>query len=118
MRGVLRNRIVADGVALANVELRWLFARFTLLGQQWAIGTNVFGDFGITTQNYEVDKNGVPDDVRTDYFRNGNDKPHGSAGIGLKIHKDSNFIISADYGRAMSGDDGDNGFYVNLNYLF
>ncbi len=118
MRGVLRNRIVADGVALANVEFRWVFTRFELLGQQWGIGTNVFGDFGMTTQNYRIRTDGVPDDLRADYFRTGNDKPHASAGIGLKIHMNSNFIISADYGHAMSSDDGASGLYINLNYLF
>ncbi len=118
MRGVLRNRIVADGIALANVEFRWVFTRFELLGQQWGIGTNIFGDFGMTTQNYKIRTDGVPDDLRSDYFRTCNDKPHASAGIGLKIHMNSNFIISADYGHAMKSDDGTNGIYVNLNYLF
>lgn len=118
MRGVKRNRIVADGVALANVELRWIIKRLELFGQQWAIGSNVFTDWGVTTQDYKVDSCGVPASEAADFLREGNDKPHGSAGLGLKIHMNSNFIVSADYGHALSGDDGASGFYVNLNYLF
>lgn len=118
MRGVKRNRIVADGIALANVELRWIINRFELLGQQWAIGTNVFTDWGMATQNYKIDTGGVPGDEAGDFFRSGNDKPHGSAGVGLKIHMNSNFIVSADYGHALKGDDGAGGLYINLNYLF
>lgn len=118
MRGVMRNRIVADGVAMANVELRWLIKRFQLLGQQWAIGTNIFADLGTTTQNYKVNLDGVPADLRDAYFRSGNDKLHSSAGLGLKIHMNSNFIVSADFGKAMSSDDGNTGIYVMLNYLF
>lgn len=118
LRGVKRNRIVADGVALANIEMRWIIKRMELFGQQWAIGTNVFTDWGMTTQEYNIDTGGVPSEEIGDFFRGGNDRPHGSAGIGLKIHMNSNFIVSADYGHALSGDDGAGGFYVNLNYLF
>lgn len=118
MRGVKRNRIVADGVALANIELRWLIRRFELLGQQWVIGTNIFTDWGMTTQDYDVDISGVPSDQSADFFRTGADRPHGSAGIGLKVHMNSNFIVSADYGHALSSDDGAGGIYVCLNYLF
>lgn len=118
LRGVLRNRIVADGVAMANVEARWLFARFNLLGQQWALGVNAFGDMGIATQEYDCDTSGVPDDLRATYFRTGSDNLHGSLGAGLKIHMNANFIVSADYGRALRADDGEGGFYVYMNYLF
>ena len=118
LRGVLRNRIVADGVAMANVEVRWLFARFKLLGQQWALGVNAFGDMGIATQEYDCDTSGVPDDLRATYFRTGSDNLHGSLGAGLKIHMNANFIVSADYGRALRSDDGAGGFYVYMNYLF
>lgn len=118
MRGVNRNRITADGIALANVEFRWLFARFRLLNQQWGIGTNLFCDLGMTTQNYEVNTDGVPEDQHDLFFRQGNDNMHGSAGVGIKIHMNANFIISADYGHAFNSDDGTGGFYVNMNYLF
>lgn len=78
----------------------------------------MYTDWGVTTQDYKIDTGGVPSAEAGDFLREGNDKPHGSAGLGLKIHMNSNFIVSADYGHALSGDDGASGFYVNLNYLF
>lgn len=125
MRGIKRNRVVADGVALGNVEFRWLPISFNLFGQRWDIGTNIFADFGITTQEYEVNTEKMPiaTDLargfeRSDYFRSGSDCLHSSLGLGLKIHMNHNFIISADYGKALRADDGSGGFYVQLNYLF
>ncbi len=118
MRGTTRNRIVADGVALANVEYRWLLTRFEWQKAQWAIGLNVFGDFGLTTQEYDVDLSGVPTEQREWLFRTGHDCLHTSAGLGLKIHMNTNFIISADFGKSVRKDDGKQGFYVTMNYLF
>lgn len=118
LRGVMRNRITADGIAMANIEARWLFVRFGLLKQQWAVGVNAFTDMGITTQEYDVDTSAVPQDVKDQYFRSGADHLHTSAGLGLKVHMNANFIVSVDYGKALSPDDGNGGFYVNMNYLF
>lgn len=118
LRGVTRNRVTADGVAMINIEMRWLFAHFGLAGQQWAVGTNIFADCGMTTQEYDADLSAVPQDQRPLFFRDGRDKPHTSAGLGLKIHMNSNFIVSADYGRAMNADDGTGGLYICMNYLF
>ena len=118
LRGVMRNRVTADGVAMANVELRWLFAHFGLAGQQWAVGANFFADCGMTTQEYDADLSAVPQEQKRLFFRGGNDTPHTSAGLGIKVHMNSNFIVSADYGRAMSADDGAGGLYICMNYLF
>ncbi|MBQ3634159.1 MAG: BamA/TamA family outer membrane protein [Bacteroidales bacterium] len=118
MRGVARNRIVGDGVAMANVEYRWILKRFQWLGAQWAVGTNIFGDFGITTQDYKVDMAGVPDEERSMLFRTGDDCIHSSVGMGLKLHFNTNFIVSCDYGKPLRKDDGTKGLYIQLNYLF
>lgn len=119
LRGIMRNRIVADGIAMANIELRWLFSRFQLLNQQWALGINAFSDMGITTQSYHVDTSHVPDDQRPLFFRHSpHDVLHTSLGAGLKVHMNANFIVSADYGHALRSDDGSAGFYIKMNYLF
>ena len=118
MRGVVRNRIVGDGMLLGNMELRWLIKRFKWLGQQWGVGTNFFGDFGMVSQDYEVDTSGVPQALRDSFFRSGGDKLHSSVGMGLKVHFNANFIVSCDFGKCLSDDDGTHGLYVQMNYLF
>ena len=45
-------------------------------------------------------------------------KFHSAAGIGLKIGWNENFVISADFGKALDKQDGNTGFYIGLNYLF
>jgi len=53
-----------------------------------------------------------------DYFDFGAEKFHVGYGAGLKIAMNQNFIISFDYGRAASEQDGSTGMYIGLNYLF
>jgi hypothetical protein len=43
---------------------------------------------------------------------------HYSCGLGLIIAMNENFVIAADYGRALKEQDGKSGFYMGLNYLF
>ncbi len=54
----------------------------------------------------------------TDFYVDGKDKPHSSAGAGIKIAMNENFIISADFGKAFNAQDGGTGFYIGLNYIF
>jgi hypothetical protein len=43
---------------------------------------------------------------------------HISAGAGLRIVMNENFIIAIDLGKAFNEQDGNMGFYMGLNYLF
>ncbi len=118
LRGINRNRIVGNGMALANIELRWKFFSTHLWGQDIYIANNTFIDAGRVTQEYKVNENLIPEDVRNSYYISNNEKTHYSAGTGLKIAFNENFIISADYGKALSKKDGNSGTYILLNYLF
>lgn len=42
LRGILYNRVVGDGMAWANAELRLRLFDFRLFGQEWYITTNPF----------------------------------------------------------------------------
>ena len=53
-----------------------------------------------------------------DYFNFGAEGFHNSAGAGLHIAMNQNFILAIDYGRALNKQDGKSGFYVGLNFLF
>ena len=118
MRGVVRNRIVGNGSLLANIELRHIWGHLYIKKQDFSIGTNLFTDLGMVTQKYKVDLSEVPTDEYDTYFTGKTEKLHQSVGIGLKIAMNSNFVISADWGKALSSNDGTSGLYVTMNYLF
>ncbi|PLX12186.1 MAG: hypothetical protein C0594_02755, partial [Marinilabiliales bacterium] len=43
---------------------------------------------------------------------------HSSVGIGLHIAMNENFIIAADYGKALNPLDGNTGLYIGIGYLY
>ena len=139
LRGIMRNRILANGFAYANVELRTKVAKFDIGRQHFYIGLAPFFDLGVITQPYELDEEKILDAFNKDddqyklglgdYFKldeNGNiDQsevymPHMAAGLGLKIAMNENFVFSVDW--AMALDKRDNAkwanFYIKMGYLF
>jgi len=119
LRGVRRNRVVGDGYILGNVELRWKFARFKMINQNFYLAMNTFGDFGQVTKKIDTSKLQIPSDVNaSDYFNKGAEHLHSSYGAGLRLVMNYNFVIAMDYGIASNKQDGDSGVYIGLNYLF
>ena len=138
LRGIMRNRILANGFAYANVELRTKVAKFDIGKQHFYIGLAPFFDLGVITQPYTLPNDVVQkytDDADPlkleldDYFMldsNGNiDQskvymPHMAAGLGLKVAMNENFVLSVDW--AMALDKQDNAkwanFYIKMGYLF
>ena len=53
-----------------------------------------------------------------DFFKTDAEKMHFSAGAGLRIVMNENFVIAIDLGKAFNEQDGGMGFYMGLNYLF
>lgn len=125
IRGINRNRVVADGFAYGNIELRWKVVHFQFINQNFYIGLNGFFDFGQVTQKISIaDKveaidfntEGIEKDQYFNFNHDGN--LHTSAGAGLRIVMNENFVIAVDYGMALNPQDGDKGIYIGLNYLF
>ena len=116
IRGVLRNRVVGDGVAYGNLELRWKFLHTILLKQNIYLGINVFFDSGMVVNEIDVDETVVNDNV--DYFSGDKDSLHNSIGGGFRFAMNQNFIIAVDYGVPLKKQDGSGGLYIGLNYLF
>ena len=56
LRGIMRNRILANGFAYANIELRTKVAKFDIGNQHFYIGLAPFFDLGVITQPYELDE--------------------------------------------------------------
>ena len=148
LRGIMRNRILANGFAYANVELRTKVAKFDIGKQHFYIGLAPFFDLGVITQPYELDENALQTAYAADtdplklplssYFAmNKTDEdnigittehldksktylPHMAAGVGLKVAMNENFVLSVDW--AMALDKQDNAkwanFYIKMGYLF
>jgi len=120
LRGILRNRVVGDGIAWGNVEFRWRITDFIIAKQNFYVGLNVFGDAGLVVQEVEFEQAGVDPIDLSDYLDSSydNDKLHPSVGAGLRIGWNENFIISVDYGFALDHKDGTRGLYVAFGNLF
>ena len=124
LRGIMRNRVVGDGIVLGNIELRWKFLKTKLGKSDLYLGANVFFDAGQVVKDIEVDyeylKSGdiMGDDQFEDYFDPTSESLHQSAGLGLKIGYNENQIISVDYGFATDKRDGKSGLYIRFFWLF
>ncbi|MBK9391973.1 MAG: BamA/TamA family outer membrane protein [Bacteroidetes bacterium] len=125
LRGVLRNRVLGNGITYGNFELRWKPVHFRLFNKDSYLGVNFFYDMGIVTKNIAM-----PDNLRTtfdtkmknytysDFFNPGAEKLHQSAGISIMPVWGQNFVIAIDIGKSFNKQDGNIGFSVGLNYLF
>ncbi len=118
LRGILRNRIVGEGFALGNVELRWKFLHFNIGSTNVYLGLNGFADAGMVTSRVDLNLTNLTPSDRVNFFSNVDEKPHLSAGLGLRIAINRNFIVAVDYGKAFDERDGTTGMYIGLNYLF
>jgi outer membrane protein assembly factor BamA len=120
LRGILRNRVVGDGIFYGNAELRWKAVRFSFINQNWYLGVNGFADFGMVTDKIKFTEPDLTESSynASDFFKAGAEKMHFSAGAGLRIVMNENFIIAFDLGKAFNEQDGGMGFYMGLNYLF
>ncbi len=118
LRGIMRNRVIGDGVAYGNFEFRWKFVKFRFINQNFYLALSAFMDSGTVIQNAPVAGTITPE---SDYFKNngtGSDGLHSSVGAGFHIAMNQNFIIAVDHGQTMNAQDGTSGTYVGLNFLF
>ena len=120
LRGILMNRVVGDDELLGNFELRWKFYRFRWIGQNFYLGLITFLDAGYIIDPIEFENiDYIPLEDQAAFFNlDENDGVHLSAGAGLKLVMNENFVITCDYGKAFNKQDGDGGLYIVLNYMF
>lgn len=134
LRGIVRNRILSDGFAFANVELRLKLWNFKVGKENFYIGINPLFDAGMVLQPYDINKEQVENNIRENdpsfdmntlgnYFNFDESliyKPHFSAGIGLKVAMNENFIVSVDWATPLNK--ADNGkmsnLYIKIGYMF
>jgi outer membrane protein assembly factor BamA len=120
LRGIWRNRVIGDGFFYGNAELRWKAVRFSFINQNWYLGVNGFTDFGVVTDKIKFTQPDLTESSynSSDFFNPGAEKMHFSAGAGLRLVMNENFVIAVDLGKAFNEQDGGIGFYMGLNYLF
>ena len=112
IRGIRENRILTEGFAWVNAELRVKLVSFKAANQFFYIAMNPFFDAGIVTKNYRQDVFGnaantvdaklaalnVPTSIY-DTTKAG-DIVY-SAGAGLKIAMNQNFIVSVELAKCL-----------------
>ena len=138
IRGLRENRILCEGLAWANTELRIKFVNFKLFNQYFYLAVNPFFDAGIITKGYRVDAlgdavydaallavdtaNGLKGATSTDgkiYDKSAIRQIIYSGGIGLKIAMNQNFIISAEYAHCfVDSMKADPWIGIGINYQF
>jgi len=110
IRGVMRNRLVGDGVAIGNIEGRWRFFNANIGSHEIYIALSAFADAGMVTQNYNFTKPAN--------FYQADERLHIGYGGGIRFAYDQNMIVAVDYGLAKDKQDGTSGLYIGLGWLF
>lgn len=131
IRGLRENRILSEGMAWANTELRVKLVNFKLFNQFFYVAVNPFFDAGIITKPYRADVlNKVIDDPAlltisgysggsTIYNPDNIKKLIYSGGLGLKIAMNQNFIVSAELAKCFTkGLDAGLWIGIGINYQF
>ncbi|MDD3688184.1 MAG: BamA/TamA family outer membrane protein [Bacteroidales bacterium] len=119
VRGMIRNRTVGKGMAFANFEFRYKFARFRFIGQNWYAALNPFLDGGMVVQKIHINKTGIPSEIdQSQFFTNDAEELHLTYGCGLHLAMNENFVIAADIGLPVKKADGKMGVYIGMNWLF
>jgi outer membrane protein assembly factor BamA len=119
IRGILRNRIIADGMAMGNAELRFKAWQAYWHNQNFYVSFTSFYDAGIVTKKREMNLSLVPVAERQNFFdTNKAGYLNQSVGLGMHLVMNQNFNVSFDYGRAFSKIDGTEGFYMGIGYIF
>ncbi len=125
IRGMLRNRVVGNGVAFANFELRYKLFKTQIFKQDLYTTLSTFIDEGIITHPYKINTSGVKDaygytskEIKQKWFNTSTDTLHTTVGLGLHFTINGNMIITLNYGKAFRKEDGNSGFYMGFNFLF
>lgn len=128
VRGMMRDRVLAHGVAFSNIELRARVVDFRIGKNMFYLGFNPFIDLGMVLQpygkvvsdprDYLAHHSTVPASLYEDSRRTY--APHITGGCGLKLAMNENFVVSVDWATAFNKQDNGkiNNIYIKLGYMF
>ena len=127
VRGINRNGVVGEGMAWLNTEFRWRIVNFRAINQNFHIALNPFFDMGKVIQPYRMDVQKAAynkwaaenTDMANPFYSGNEEKLHATAGCGLKIVMNRNFVVSVEMARALDSRDGQKLWNnIGFNYLF
>lgn len=118
VRGLLAQRLVGDSYAWLNAELRIRLFSFNLIGQSWYLAVNPLFDAGMVTRLYKGEQLSAFYGRSLEELSRDARQPHMSAGGGLKLAMNRNFIVSAELANPLRKTDGEMAVYIALNYIF
>lgn len=122
IRGVLRNRILGNGFAYANAELRMQVAHFNIGKENFYIGLNPFVDGGMVVQPYDLSKVDPSSALYSDLDAEVTSPSdlHFGAGCGLKVAMNDNFVLSVDWATPVDKRDNSkmSNLYIKMGYMF
>ncbi len=126
VRGVPYNSVIGDGYAWANFEMRFKIVSFRFIKQNFYLATNPFFDMGACVQPYRLDEmkavvnsTELTANEKSLIYSGQKEKLHMSAGVGLKLAMNRNFILSAEVAvplntKIYTTDDANKGFNGNV----
>lgn len=119
VRGCLYNRFIGDSYAWGNFELRIKLLDFNFINQSWYLATNPFFDLGAIVKPYRADELAVLAGKSVDDYTKEATKLHESAGLGIKLVMNRNFIVSCEVAKPFHKEDNPGmGVNIGLNYIF
>ena len=126
VRGINRNGVIGNGMAWLNTEFRWRIVNFRFINQNFHIALNPFFDMGQVIQPYRLEEQKVAYTAAggelnpfNPFYTGKKESVHMTAGCGLKIVMNRNFVISVEMARALDNRDGQKLWNnIGFNYLF
>ena len=126
VRGINRNGVIGNGMAWLNTEFRWRIVNFRFINQNFHIALNPFFDMGQVIQPYRLEEQkaaytaaGGELNPFNPFYTGKKESVHMTAGCGLKIVMNRNFVISVEMARALDNRDGQKLWNnIGFNYLF
>ncbi len=129
IRGLRENRILTEGMAWINTELRIKLVNFKLFNQFFYIAVNPFFDAGIITKPFRSAEFAAAQQLNVATYMPLNkiydaSQEKGqiicSAGGGLKIAMNQNFIVSVELAKCLRPSQLDAGLWlgIGINYQF
>jgi len=135
VRGLIRNRVTANGFGYATAEFRFKVWKFKIKKENFYIAFNPFCDMGMVLQPKSLDEQvilasiavtdpefNIAKDLNTyiNFDKKEIYKPHFGVGVGMKIAMNENFILSVDWAMPINKQDNASmaNIYVKMGYLF
>jgi hypothetical protein len=115
LRGYRLDRMLAAGYGWANVELRARLLSFELFKQHFDIVVNPFFDAGTLTRTYRLEEQKALPGLWRDAAK---EPLFLSAGAGVKLHMNTNFILSIELAKGFNPELGDLTVSMATTYMF